>query len=213
MERRDDDRRPHRIQVFYWPPGAERRSIGYTKNISTSGMYITTNRLLRKGTRIRVELRSGDEHSVMVEAVVTRAERSLHQLHPNAMGVRFLTTEELVHELIPEIGSTEPGDRAPTPEGVFQLHFADHQQFLVTYRRDLSTGGLFIPSDEPAPLDEVVKVELQVAAAAPVQFEARVVQRFEPGDGNLMAGMGVQLLNFENTLVALKALAASLEQG
>ena len=52
-----------------------------------------------------------------------------------------------------------------------------------------------------------------MAAAAPVQFEARVVQRFEPGDGNLMAGMGVQLLNFENTLVALKALAASLEQG
>ena len=209
MERRTHDRRPYRIQVHFWEKGNDKRNMGYTVNVSDSGMYITTNRLLPRGTRIRAELRAANDHSVMVEAVVARAERSVSQLRPDAMGVRFLTPEELVRELIPEL-NLKP-QLSPVEDGVYQLCFEDRQQFVEAYDRDLSTGGLFIPSSHPAALNEVITVELQVAGAQPVRFEARVVHRFEPGGGNLMAGMGVELLNFENTLVALKALVSGLE--
>lgn len=211
MERRTRDRRPYRIQVFFWERGVDKRCMGYTVNISDTGMFITTNRLLPKGTRIRAELKSASGASVMMEAVVARAERSMNQLRPDAMGVRFLTTDELVRELIPELELKEAQRLSPVEEGVFHLHFKNRQQFITAYQRDLSTGGLFIPSDRPAPLNEVITVELAVADAPPVRFEARVVHRFEPGGGNLMSGMGVELLNFKTTLEALRQLAAKLE--
>lgn len=211
MERRTHDRRPYRIQVCFWERGVEKRYMGYTVNISDSGMFITTNRLLPRGTRIRAELKSPSGASVMLEAVVARGERSMNQLRPDAMGVRFLTTEELVRELIPELDLKETQQLTPVEEGVFQLHFKNRQQFITAYQRDLSTGGLFIPTERPAALNDTITVELRVADAPPVRFEARVVHRFEPGGGNLMSGMGVELLNFKTTLEALKQLASSLQ--
>ncbi|HEX9732214.1 MAG TPA: PilZ domain-containing protein [Thermoanaerobaculia bacterium] len=213
MERREDLRRPYRIQVFFWERGSDKRAAGYTVNVSSTGMLITTSRPLPRGRRIRVEMRSGDGPSVMTEAVVARAQRSVHQLHPDTMGVRFLSARELVAELIPEVGSATAEERTSADDGVYLLRFPDRRQFLATFQRDLSTGGLFVPTDNPAPLDTVVAVELRVAAAAPLRFQARVVHRLEPSGGNLMAGMGLELLGFEQTLAALKALAASLEQG
>lgn len=211
MERRANDRRPHRIQVFFWERGSDKRNTGYTVNVSDSGMFITSSRLLPRGTRIRAELKAAGGHSVMLEAVVARAERSMNQLRPDAMGVRFLSTEELVRELVPELELKQSQPPTPVEEGVFQLHFKDRTQFLAAYQRDLSTGGLFIPTERPAKLNDVITVELRVAESPPVRFDARVVQRFEPGGGNLMSGMGVELLNFDATLEALRRLAASLE--
>ncbi len=207
MERRDDDRRPYRIRVYFWDRETNKRSLGFSTNISTSGMYITTGRLLPKGTRIRVALRSADDRNVAIEAVVARAIRSRHQIQPDGMGVRFLRVEELVREVIPEIGAALSEDRAPSEEGVYRLRFANREQFLAAYWRDLSTGGIFVPTDEPAPLDKAVTIEMQLEGGAPVRFQARVVHRAEPGDGNLMAGMGVELMSFDQTLAALKTLA------
>ncbi len=147
-----------------------------------------------RGKRLRVELRSGDDHGVMIEAVVARAQRTVHQLYPDTMGVRFLTAQDLVAELIPEVGSATTEERTSPDAGVYHLRFADRQQFLAAYHRDLATGGLFVPTEHPAALDAVVTVELRVAEAAPVRFQARVVHCMEASGGNLMAGMGLELL-------------------
>jgi len=210
MDRREDSRYPHRIQVRFWTGGIKKPSLGYTMNVSSSGMYITTNRVLPPRTRLRVELRSGNDPGLMVEAVVARAERAAHQQFLNTMGVRFLTPRELVSELVPEIAATPPETPSRSPEGVYRVPFADHRQFLAAYRRDLSTGGLFVPTDEPAPLDAAVTVELWIPETPPVRLEGRVVHRFEPGEGNLLAGMGLELTSSEETLESLRMLAASL---
>lgn len=227
MERREQERRPRRVQVHFWKRGASKRWRGYSANISTGGMYIDTNNLVSKGSRIRLEVGAAP-HTFMAEAVVARVNKSLQTLRPSGMGVRFLTIEELVTELIPEIASVAPEGPAggtgagssepPLPEGAYRLSFADRRQFLEVYQRDLSTGGLFIPTDEPAPLNEVVTVELSVAEAgvAPVRLEARVVHRLDPDmpdgtGGNLMAGMGVEILSFESALETLRAMVAKLE--
>ncbi len=219
MERREQTRRPRRVQVKLWERGSDKRHRGYSTNISAGGMYIDINHLVPRGSRVRLEVSSG-EQAFMAEAVVARVNKSVHALRPSGMGVRFLTIEELVGELIPEIGaSARAGDLPPLPTGSFRLHFSDPEKFLEVYHRDLATGGLFIPADQPAALNEVVTVELSVDGtdAAPIRFQARVVHRLDPnmpegtGGGNLMAGMGVELMSFERTLEELLALVARFQ--
>ena len=217
MDRREKARRPRRVRVKFWERGSDKSHRGYSANISGGGMYIDTNHLVPKGTRIRLEVCSG-EQEFMIEAAVARVNRSLQALRPSGLGVRFVEIEELVGELMPEIASTPMEDLPALPEGSYRLRFADRKQFLEVYHRDLATGGLFIPTDEPAPLNQVVTVELSVAepGITPVQFQARVVHRLDTGmpdgtgAGNLMAGMGVELMSFEKTLKALWTLVAQL---
>jgi hypothetical protein len=77
--------------------------VGYTTNISTTGMFVATNSPLASGARIRVELIDRDR-GFMVEGVVAHAKKlqaELARLGQSGMGVRFLTVEELVRELMP----------------------------------------------------------------------------------------------------------------
>ena len=218
MERRGEERRSRRAQISFWQRGSEKRYRGYSANISSGGMYIDTNHLAPKGTRIRLEVGS-DREGFMAEAVVARVNKSVQALRPSGMGLRFLTIEELLGELMPEMNSVPDASEAPLPEGTYQLRFATHQQFFEVYERDLATGGLFIPTGEPAPLNETITVLLSVADSGiePVELRARVVHRLDPsmpegsGAGNLMAGMGVEILNFDTSLTAIWTLVAQLE--
>ncbi len=218
MERRERARRPRRVQVKFWPRSSEKCYRGYSANISTGGMYIETNHHLPpRGARIRLEV---GEDGFMVEAVVARVNKSVQTLRPSGMGVRFLEIEELVSELLPEFASTAPTERqTPLPEGSYRLRFPGPEPFLAVYRRDLATGGLFIPTDDPPSLREVITVEILIEGSevAPLRFQARVVHRLEPGGpdgaagGNLMAGMGVELLSFDMTLKKVRKMVAELE--
>jgi hypothetical protein len=82
-------------------------------------MFIVTNTPLSSGSRIRVEL-VDRERGFMMEGVVAHARKmapALARLNQSGMGVRFLTVEELVRELIPGgLGETEeiPRDDSPT---------------------------------------------------------------------------------------------------
>ena len=86
-------------------------------------------------------------------------------------------------------------------DGVFHVRFADAGQFLTVFRRDIVNGGLFISTLHPGRLQEVVSVELHPPGpwAEPIRLRARVVHRREPdgagGGANLLAGMGVEVLD------------------
>lgn len=207
MERRSQDRRPSRIRVHFWEQGSEKRATGYTVNVSPTGMYMTANRLLPRGTRIHAELQTdGDNGRRMVEAVVARAERSLNQIRPDGMGVRFLAGPN----------KTPAPNKKAAPSRVYPLTFSDRRHFFKAYRGDLAMGGLFVPADSPAPLHQTVTVELRVEDAPPLRLRSRVVHCFTPqADGGLASGMatgmGVEVLNLEPALRALADLAAYLE--
>jgi PilZ domain len=112
-------RRPRRVQVHFWRQGDPAPYIGYTANISLTGMFIVTNTPLASGSRIRVEV-VDRERGFMIEGVVAHARKmapALARLNQSGMGVRFLAVDELVRELIPAgLGETEeiPRDDAPT---------------------------------------------------------------------------------------------------
>ena len=121
MSRRRAVRRPRRVQVHFWRQGDPTSYVGYTTNISLTGMYIATNNPVPSGSRIRVEVVDRDR-GFMVEGTVAHARKmqvELARLGQSGMGVRFLTVEELVRELIPSgISGTEeiPRETAPQPE-------------------------------------------------------------------------------------------------
>src|SRR3954470_5310996 len=120
--RRRAVRRPRRVQVHFWRLGDPVAYVGYTTNISLSGMFVATNSPVSAGARIRIEVVDRDR-GFMVEGVVAHARKTpleLARLNQSGMGIRFLSVEELVRELMPAglAGGTEetPQEPAPRPE-------------------------------------------------------------------------------------------------
>jgi Tfp pilus assembly protein PilZ len=110
MSRRRATRRARRVQVHFWKRGEPTAYVGYTTNISMTGMFVATNSPMPSGTRIRVEVIDRDR-GFMIEGVVAHARKvrsELAAITQSGMGVRFLSVEELVRELIPAaFGQTE----------------------------------------------------------------------------------------------------------
>ncbi len=96
------------------------------------------------------------------------------------------------------------------PSGTFSVHFLSPAEFVEVFLRDIVNGGLFVNTRFPARIQEVVYVELYppFPGAKPVLVQARVVQRFEPstdfGSHNLLAGMGVELLDLSHVVEKLQ---------
>lgn len=104
MSRRRAVRRPRRVQVNFWKRGDPTTYIGYTTNISMTGMFVATNSPMAGGSRIRIEVVADRDRGFMIEGVVAHARKvraELVRVTQSGMGVRFLTVEELVRELFP----------------------------------------------------------------------------------------------------------------
>lgn len=144
MSRRRSARRPRRVQVTFWKRGEEHGYPGYTTNISTTGMFIGTGSPFPPGTRLRIEVLDR-EHGFMVEGMVAHARRmrgELARLAQSGMGVRFLSVEELVRELIPAAGRPE---LEAIPDG------ADPE----TVGDGAATGAFAGPEAGPDPIEPV----------------------------------------------------------
>ncbi|HXU46607.1 MAG TPA: PilZ domain-containing protein [Thermoanaerobaculia bacterium] len=234
--RRASDRVIRRVPVRFWRVGQERTTTGYTTNISGTGMYVVTHQPAPRGARIRVEVLD-PRCGFIVEAEVAHAHRvstEMSALGLSGMGVRFLPVADLVRELFPEatqvverpaeptppepaVAATAPGAAAPpgaAPIGArspYQVRFSSVEQFDAVYQRDLSQGGLFVATRDPAPIGATVEIDLYLPAPllGTVRLRARVVHRIEPqtaeglGGPNLLAGMGVEILDPRGTLGAL----------
>lgn len=95
--------------------------------------------------------------------------------------------------------------------------FDDASSFLSVFHRDIQSGGLFVSSPEPAALNDIVWIELQLPLEGekPELIPSRVVQRFDPhaivGQGrNVLSGMAVQFLDPERALAQLRPLVEKL---
>jgi len=123
-------------------------------------------------------------------------------------------------------GDAERADDAPAaapnagpsrPARTVPVEFVDRGSFLAVYHRDIEAGGLFVTSDLPAELHEVLLIELRppIPTRHPLCFEARVVHRFDrsgaegkPG----LTGMGVQFLDPDRVRATLAPVLAELRR-
>jgi len=119
---------------------------------------------------------------------------------------------------IVRLGATAPAATGATPASAsapkapIAVRFTSIEQFLSVYERDLRRGGLFVSTPEPARIGDLVDIELHLPAplVGKVRLRARVVHRIDPqgGEGmggpNLLAGIGVELLDRSAALSALE---------
>jgi uncharacterized protein (TIGR02266 family) len=91
MERRQTQRKARRVHVKFWDTASKEPRTGYTINVSSTGLFVGTNRPLAPGTKVRLEV-SFDGREVSVDGTVVHAARvspMLQRLRPSGMGVRF----------------------------------------------------------------------------------------------------------------------------
>lgn len=235
MEKRRKRRFARRLQVSYWPKGDEHPRQGYTTNVSTSGAFIATNAPLPPGSRLRIEFHA--DSSFFAEAVVTHAARvstSLQSIRSSGMGIRFLTISELIGELLPagrehETESIEEISRKKVVEAVegedaqsarqgdsgrqttYTVGFRNVAYLLDSIENEITFGGVFVPTDSPAGLQEDVRIALALPAPIKrtVHAEARVVTVADTSNKNsesTINGMGVAFKDGAKVLDELKKL-------
>jgi Tfp pilus assembly protein PilZ len=208
------------VQVAFWKRGETHPYNGYTTNISPTGMYIGTPSPIGKGARIRVEVIDA-QRGFIVEAEVAHALKTpatLQQVKPSGMGVRFLQVDELVAELFGGSMVFKPDEEKPPKDNVYGVYFRGVNHFLDTVRRDIQTGGIFVPTKFPAPLNTQISVDIHPpdAKGEPVRVAAFVVQRFEPhpnepGLPPKLSGMGVAFSDPQGTLLMLQPMIQRLQ--
>lgn len=120
QERRSSERFARRVEVRFWRLGETVAHVGFSTNISTTGLFLATSHSLAPGQRLRLEV-CDHEGSFVVEGQVARVHRvslSLRHVQQPGAGIRFLNPAELVAGLLPEArqaggeGRTAAGEAA-----------------------------------------------------------------------------------------------------
>jgi len=130
MSRRRSARRARRVSVTFWKQGDLHPYTGFTTNISLTGMFVGTNSPLPGGTRLRVEIHG--ERGFVIEGVVAHARKvrgEMARVTQSGMGVRFLSAEELVRELMPTVVPPGPPGTAATLVESAAANVADDEAF------------------------------------------------------------------------------------
>ena len=95
-----------RLQVRFRPIGEKDSHVGYTTNISATGMFVATMRPLPPGTEVDVEV-CDKKRPLRLDAVVVHARKvpaTWQRIHPSGMGVRFLDPGESSQSLRQLVG-------------------------------------------------------------------------------------------------------------
>ena len=84
----------------------------------------------------------------------------------------------------------------------FAVRFATVQEFVLEYAANISAGGVFVTTNDPPPMETVVRVMMELPGGGPaVEAKAVVVHRVTPEQAkerNTPAGVGVQFVDADD---------------
>lgn len=122
MERRNHRRFPRRVEVRFWRQGENTPHSSFTTNVSRTGLFLGSASALVPGERLRLEVVDRD-NGFFIEGQVARVHRvslALRHVEQPGVGVRFLTSEELIEQLLRPVAHHAARSRAveppPTPQ-------------------------------------------------------------------------------------------------
>ncbi len=144
---------------------------GFTSDISTGGLFLSTTRLIPLDRRVHLQVFVGDGRFILFEGVVMRHKdvpAQLRTVERGGFGVRFLHVDELVGPLLPNAASR------------FVLRYATREDFARAYEEQLKMGGVFLPTAGAFQRDDRVLVEMYLDFAREnFELDATVVQIIE----------------------------------
>src|ERR1700694_4637552 len=83
-----------------------------------------------------------------------------------------------------------------------EVTWTSPREFLVVYAENISAGGLFVVSQNPPPLHEVVELLLKLPdGEGPAKTDAEVIQRLTPDEANHLGrqpGAGLQFVGSDD---------------
>ena len=233
MDKRKDPRYKRRIALQFWSSQDSTPRKGFTQNISVRGMFVATNAPFKPGTRVFLEIPSG-QSSLILQAEVrysARVDLALQRVKPSGMGVRLIRTEELMAELLKlktggapveseaepaaaEVSASEPD--SPSTEKVYPVTFASPHDFLRSFERDIKFGGLFLPAARVA-FKAHLEFRFDWNSDLVVRVEALVVKRFLAAEGSTsgesVSGMGVAFADPTEVISRFEQVRERLDQG
>jgi uncharacterized protein (TIGR02266 family) len=98
----------------------------------------------------------------------------------------------------PQVQSEDDRRAFQRYEARFKVAFVNVQDFVLQYAANISAGGVFVQTDDPPELHEVVSISMELPGGGPaVETKAVVVHRVtleEAQERNTPAGAGVQFV-------------------
>lgn len=175
-------------------------STGLTNDISSTGMFVSTNAVaaITPGTRLHLEVTTPENQLMYFEGVVARqvvVPPELRAVIKEGFGLRFLTGSDLVSELVP----------AAQTSGQLRLTYETVAALRDAWERELKRGGAFCWTDRACALNSIVVVEVNLPfAGRRLTFDARVVHLVPEQQGR--HGLAFMFVDTTGAMAALEAL-------
>ncbi len=187
----------------------------YTSNISKGGLFVKTSSPLPPQSVIELKLFLPDE-----DKPVTAVAEVVHVVDPGfakergwdpGIGVHLVdfeeTTQKRLEKYIEKRVQESPGailNRRRHDRAVIRMkvRFPDLTTLLKNYAKDISQGGIFIPTNDPKPIGVVINLTLiHPESGEEIEVQGKVVrvvaetEAREKRDRHLMPGMGIEFIN------------------
>lgn len=204
-DKRRPKRYPRRLTVRFGE-GDKLDRTGFTTDISVTGLFLVAPVVPPPiDARVHMQIMLEGGRFLFVEGIVRRHKtppRELQAMEHKGFGVRFLTVEELLGEMVPKAA---PAEREPVPEtsvvgvpqipalpetpagavrpspakpnaSLFEVTFATPAELKAAWDRELKLGGIFVKSDwVVTPQSEVVLVFVLPFAGKRIDVPSRVL--------------------------------------
>ena len=187
----------------------------YSKDISKGGIFIKTEEPFKPQTVLEVKLfLPGEKEPLNAVGEVVHIidpETAQERGWEPGMGVHFVDFEETMQNRLikyiamqaqkkPEI--IKDRRRHPRTSIRIKVRFPDLTTLLENYAKDISQGGIFIPTNDPKPIGTVINLTLiHPETEEEVELEGEVVRVVSETDvqiykeKKLVPGMGIKFVN------------------
>lgn len=187
----------------------------YAKNISKGGIFIKSNSPLPSQTVIEIKIfLPGEKKPIDTVGEV------VHTIEPETakergwdpgMGIHFVDFPQAMQERLTRYVDSQAKvnpevklDRRRHPRSSIRLKvkFPDLTTLLENYAKDISQGGIFIPTTDPKPVGVIITLTLiHPDSSEEVEIQGEVVrvvserEAREQKDKKLAPGMGIKFIN------------------
>lgn len=191
-----------RYPIRYGTGGVEQG--GFTKNFSPEGVAVIGRNIYPKGAVLSLLL-SGDESEIRMTGEVRWTSDPKTQLamgQMSEMGIRIVSRDQHYVDLVEKLILESRKRQEPRFEKNFKVIYDNPGVVAEDHSRDISLGGMFVITDNPAPLNSTIGLRIVlIDAFEAISIQCRVVHIMSGEVAERMGcqpGMGVQFESFDD---------------
>ena len=157
-DRRRSRRARHRLKLRFWGDSCE--GVGFTHDLSVTGMLIETTSAIPIGERLHLEIDLPEERTYFAEVAVVRKKVIPHQarsMYKPGLGVRLIGLIEAIRDATSPTLATSETDRR-----ILQVDLRERAALQEVYDRDVKHGALQVTTPHLPEADDVVSVTLHL---------------------------------------------------